>query len=294
MQTTQNQRPKSHSDQDDEYLIDFSKLLNEIRRSWRFLFAIIASSAICALLLTFAIPKRWEASATIQIGKIPSSNPSDQSLSIEEPSQTVERIKLREFRENVLTKMGLPLDPDEDKRTELLLNSLKGLAVKGTDFVNVSAEGYNTDEASTTLKLVNEEIQTEHKLLAQSVKTRLTNDLAVTKERILATTNEVSTIKNQLTVSGAYNGKSAFEPSIVAINLLSAKEGDLEKLKTQENMLSMQINDFETKSTKVINKIQVSKRAVYPKRSIFIGIGAFLGGLLGMMILLFRLPKKPN
>lgn len=293
MQTTPNQTSKLNLEQE-EYLIDAPKILAEIRKSWRILLSIIAITSILALLITFVIPKQWEATTTIQIGKMPSSSQTEPAQSIEDPTQTVERIKLREFRDNVLTKMGLPLDSEEDKRTELLLNSLKGVALKGTDFVNLTAEGYNTEDANTTLKLATEEIQTEHKQLIQPARTRLINDLAIAKEKITSSSAEVNALKSQLLASGAYKGNSAFEPSIVAINLLSTKEEELQQFKSQENLLSMQIGDFETQSTKVINKIQVSKRAVFPKRSVFLGLGILLGALLGLVIILIRLRNKTN
>ena len=271
---------------DDEYLIDLSKLWHTIKQSWKLIAVITTLSAILALALTFFIPKQWEASTTIHIGQVPL-NSAKLEL-IEEPSQTVERLKLREFKEKVLANMGLPIDENVDDRSDIVIDTLKGTATKGTEFVNLMARGYSTGEAEEALKATVDELKVAHALITEPVKKRLTQELQETNNKLTGLSTELKTLNAQMVASGTYKAGSEFAPSIVAINLLATKEAEVRTLKAQEIQLNAQLEACNERATQIINKIQVAKRAAFPKRSIFLALGLFFGLVLGVGVALMR------
>lgn len=275
---------------DDEYLIDLSKLWRVIRQSWRLIASVTFLCGALAIALTFFLPKKWEAVATLHVGRAPLSSNSLEL--IEQPSQTVERIKLRGFKEEVLLSMALPIEEDVDDRSDIVVDTLKGTATKGTEFVNLVVRGYSPQEAEAALKSTVDALQVEHALIAAPSKNRVAEELAEVTAKLVSTSVEFKNINEQMTASGTYKAGSEFAPSIVAINLLASKDAEMRTLRAQVIDLKAKLATFDEQSTKVINKIQATKRALYPKRSIFLASGLFFGLLLGVALALFRQSKS--
>jgi uncharacterized protein involved in exopolysaccharide biosynthesis len=283
-------QPNHLNTSDDEYLIDLSKLWHTIRQSWRLIAGLAFGGAAIALVVALMLPKEWAASATLQVGRMNQIN--GEWRTIEDPQQAVERLKLLEFKENVLTSLGLPLDEDEDDRSEIYFKSVKGVAVKGTDFITLSTHGFSTQEATQSLEATVSQLVAKHMSIAEPMRQRLAADMAETDLKLAASEEALKQLNAQLLASGTYKAGSEFAPSIVAFGLLDSKTAEVKALKNKEIELTSVLATLNEQTTTLVNKIQVSKRPVFPKKSIFLVLGLFLGLMAGVALALVRAARK--
>ncbi|WP_162818271.1 GumC domain-containing protein [Aquirhabdus parva] len=281
--------PNSNEANSIEDTLDLSILWQVIKISWRRMFITIFVAMIISLLLAFILPKKWEATGTLQVGRMPSL--SGDSRLIEEPPQTVERIKLREFKENVLARMHLPTEEHIDNRSDLVYKSLKGATITGADFVDLVVRGYSMNDAANTLNAATAELKAQHLLIVQPIKNRLTKELAEINDKLNQATLEEKNINNQMSAAGIYKPNAPFSPSIVASNLLVAKESEIRALKAQQIQYNALLASFDEQSTKIINRIYVSKMAIFPNKIIFLGLGFIIGSLIAFGLALHRYSK---
>ena len=283
-------QPNHLKTSDDEYLVDLSKLWQTIRQSWRLIAGLTFVGVAIALVVALMLPKEWEASATLQIGRM--HQITGEWRAIEDPQQAVERLKLREFKENVLASLALPLDEDEDDRSEIYFKSVKGVAVKGTDFITVRTKGFSTQEATASLDATMNQLMAKHVSIAEPMKQRLTAEMTETHAKLVASEEVLKQLNTQLLASGTYKAGSEFAPSIVAFGLLASKTAEVNALKSKEIALTAVLATLNEQITKPVNKIQVSKTPIFPKKSIFLVLGLFLGLMVGVAIALVRAARK--
>jgi uncharacterized protein involved in exopolysaccharide biosynthesis len=270
-----------------EIFLDLTQLKQILVSFWRLIALSILLSMFIAFMLTLIIPKKWEASATLQIGHIPAMTGStqiDTSKLIEDPAQTIERIKLRGFKGKILADLGLPIEENINNRTDLLINSLKGDALKGTDFLNLSARGYSKDDAQNTLITTIKEIEKIHTSITEPIKTRAIKDLSDTNSQF----NIANAALLKVNAAIASQVNNSFPASVVAIDLLGARQAEVNSLNFKRIQLETLIHATDEYSTKVINTIYVTKHAVFPKKSTFLILGAILGTLLGIGLALIK------
>lgn len=266
--------------------LDLSYIWSAILSSWQLILGVMSLFTVISLILVLTLPKQWEATATLHIGRMVTSN-GDQKL-IEDPTQTVERIKLIGFKQNILNRLHLPTEKGIDKRTDLLLTSLKGSVIQNTEFVSLSARGYSATDAAKTMQSTIVEIETVHAAVTKAAKDHILKESQETTKNLNAATIDLANLKNQLIVSGAYKATAAFAPSIIAINFLAAKEADVRMLQNQQIQYNARLAAFDEQATAIINIVNVSKKPVSPVLSTFLVAGALLGLLVGGWVALLR------
>ena len=283
-------QPNHLNTSDDEYLIDLSKLWQTIRQSWRLIAGLTFVGAAIALVVALMLPKEWEASATLQIGQMRQIN--GEWKTIEGPQQSVERLKLREFKGNVLASLGLPQDENEDDRSEIYFKSVKGVTVKGTDFISLSTRGFSTQEATASLDATMSQLMAKHVSIAEPMKQRLTAEMTETHAKLVASEEALKQLNAQLLASGTYKASAEFAPSIVAFQLLASKTAEVQMLKSKKIELTAVLATLNEQMTKPVNKIQVSTSPVFPKNNVFLVLGLFLGLMAGVALALVRAARK--
>ena len=270
-------------------LLNLSDIWLAMCHSWRLIFGVTLLFALSTFLLTLVLSKQWEATAMLRIGHIPSST--GELKLIEDPLQTVERIKLIGFKEKVLTDLHLPTDKGSDDRTDLLLKSLQGNVISNTEFINLSIRGYSAIEAKNSLKAIVKEIKATHTSIIQPAKSRAIKESQLITERLTATSLVLASLKKNMLAAGTYNASSAFAPSVIAINLLTSQESDVRTLQNQQIQYDTQIAAFDEQATSLVNTIYVSKKPAFPKQNIFLIVGTLLGLLVGTWIAILKYKK---
>lgn len=269
---------------ENEYILNISEIWRIVRLSWKLILGIVSIFLLVALVLTFILPKKWEASAALRIARVPSES-GDFKL-IEDPLQTVERMKLIGFKEKILSNMQLPTEKDVDNRTDLILSSLKTSAVKNTEFINISVRGYSKKDAITTIQVAITELQNVHAQMTLPTRSRINNELQVTTKNLSRTVEELSVLKGEMVNAGTYKATTDFSPRIIAIKLLTDTDETRRNLELQQIQLKNLLASLDEQSTALVSGINTPKRAIFPKRSVFLVLGVLLGLLTGIGVAL--------
>jgi len=272
-----------------EYQLNLSEFMKIMRKSWRLILGVVIFSLLISFLLALFLPKKWEASATLQIAKIPSETGAMKT--IEDPLQTIERLKLIGFKEKILENLHLPTKKGKDNRSNILIDSLKAYPIKNSEFITISVLAYSEQDAIKSIQTAIAELQATHTSMALPIKNRISKELQIANDNLSTTDSDISKLNNQMSNAGIYKTASEFSASIIASNLLAAKETTRSGLQLQLIQLNDRLSSLDEQSTKVINTIDSSDQPTFPKRSVMLILGSLLGLLLGLGIALWKNKK---
>lgn len=268
---------------DDAELVDINAMWLSIKRRWILIAACVIVAIAGATAFWSITPAEWKATATLQIGQLPVTP----TTLIESTTQAAERFNQRQLQDQVLTSAGLALDEHQDKRTALLRKTLKAIAGKNTNFVDVGVTAYSREDAkaylnTATLAL----IKTHEERLAPLIK-NLDDRLAVNSRQMTEAAAEKVRLEANLTNASASANGIKFEPSVLASNLISKQEDLIRGLTNERAALVDLHTKTNTFPTMIVDAIYVPTGPSSPKLSIFLVLGLLIGALAGVALALF-------
>jgi len=183
---------------------------------WRRKWLIIIGTLVCAItagIVAFNMPKIYEVSSSIEIGKIDSGF-------VEENSVISRKIKSISSREKIAQELSIPIEE-----------------IGGEDFLKISSESSKNfliittkietdkpDQGIKILKMVNQDILKDHQEKIEEAKKELADRITLNQNKIKDTETQIESLRKELSDKIAINE-----------NLIKIKE---EKRKTLENQLS--------------------------------------------------------
>ena len=256
-----------------EYRLKLSKFLELMRRSWRLILGVVLFSIFVSFVLTLILPKKWEASATLQIAKLPSD--AGEITSVEDPLQSVENVNQIGFKEKILNNLQLPTNKGQDQRSDILLDTLIASPIKNKEWINISVSAYSQQDALKSIQTAIAELQAMHAPMTTPSKNRLTKELQTVNQSLSTINNNISALNHQMSRGRVYSA---------ATNFLKAQESKKRALQLQQAQLNTHLSLIDELSTKPINPISNSNKPSFPNRIIFLILGAVLGLLSGIGI----------
>ena len=253
-----------------EYRLKLSQFLEMMRRSWRLILGVVLFSIFVSFVLTLILPKKWEASATLQIAKLPSL--AGDITSVEDHLQSVENINQIGFKEKVLKDLQLPTNKGQDQRSDILLDTLIASPIKNKEWINISVSAYSQQDALKSLQTAIAELQAMHAPMTAPTKNRLNKELQTVNHNLSLTDNDVSALSQQVSRGGVHSG---------AKYLLGVKSSARRALQLQQDQLNTQLSLIDELSTKPIYPINNPDKQTFPNRIVFLILGALLGLLAG-------------
>ncbi|NKI68020.1 hypothetical protein GN109_01200 [Collimonas pratensis] len=274
---------------EDAELIDLGAIWGSIKRRWALLLACVIVAIAAAGGGWRMTPAEWKATAALQIGQLPV-NP---TTLIEPTAQAAERFNQRQLQDQALLSVGLPLD-EQDGRVRLLRKTLKATPGKNTDFVDVSVAAYSQEDAKTYLNAAILALIKAHDARLAPLIKNLDDRIATNALQMSEAASEKTRLEANLKNASASPSGGKFEPSVIAINLIS-KQDDLIRGLTAERAALI---DLHTKTntfpTTIVDAIYVPERPASPKLSIFLAIGLILGALIGTILAMFLDRNRPK
>ena len=274
---------------EDAELIDLGAIWSSIKRRWVLLLACVVVAVAAAGGAWRLTPAEWKATAALQIGQLPV-NP---TTLIESTAQAAERFNQRQLQDQALVSVGLPLD-EQDGRARLLRKTLKATPGKNTNFVDVSVAAYSQEDAKTYLNAAIQALIKTHDVRLAPLIKNLDDRIATNSLQMAEAISERTRLEANLKNASASPSGGKFEPSVIAINLIS-KQDDLIRGLTAEHAALI---DLHTKTntfpTTIVDAIYVPERPASPKLSIFLAIGLILGTLIGIILAMFLDRNRPK
>lgn len=256
-----------------EYRLKLSQFLEMMERSWRLILKVALFFIFASFVLTLILPKKWEASATLQIAKLPSL--AGDITSVEAPLQSIENINQIGFKEKVLKDLQLPTQKGQDKRSDILLDTLIASPIKNKEWINISVSAYSQQDALKSLQIAIAELQAMHAPMTTPSKDRLIKELQTVNQSLSIINNNISALNRQMSRGRAYSA---------ATKLLQAKESRKRALELQQAQLNIHLSLIDELSTKPIYPINNPDKQTFPNRIVFLILGALLGLLAGSFI----------
>ncbi len=251
-----------------EYRLKLSIFLEMMGRSWRLILGVVLFSIFVSFVLTLILPKKWEASATLQIAKLPSE--AGEITSVEDHLQSVENVNQIGFKEKILNDLQLPTNKGQDQRSDILLDTLIARPIKNTELINISVSAYSQQDALKSIQAAIAELQATQAPMITPSKNRLNKELQIINQNLSMTDKDISALNHQMS-RGGYS----------VSGYIKAKEAAKRALQLQQDQLNGNLSLIDELATKPIYPINNPDKQTFPNRIVFLILGALLGLLAG-------------
>ncbi len=267
-------------------VITFEDGINFARRNSVRIIVCGLVGALIGLGLAFVIPKEWEATSVLQIGQLASE--SGPPAPIETTSRAVERIKLDQFQDIVLTRLGLPLDVGANRATDLFRNSSKVALLRNADLIQVSVRGNSPEEAKRFAQMYGEELISVHAALAKPSLDKLKADLAEVSDSLILEEKRRVRLATLLESRNRESVVGKFSENVLLNDIVSSNDKQLRQLRLQKNSIQERLDPERTFNTRVLGSVDVTRRAVFPKKSVLAIAGLLAGFFFAFALGLWR------
>jgi capsular polysaccharide biosynthesis protein len=247
-----------------------------IRRNFYVLLSSALLGACLGFVLTFVLPAEWEASGLIRIGQL--GRAGSAGASIEPALQVADRLKSKSFQNEVLKELKISTEDDNDQ-AENFRDQFK-VKLEKSDLINLSIRAGSRDEARRNLKVVAEELKFIHLKISAPTVDRWRDELNTINNELNKADVEAKRLNKSLAAQlNSLNALSFSQTSLLS-SILITREAELRTFRDTKNELEEQLSPERTFPTGILGNIEVSRKPVFPKKSIFVSAGFFLGLLL--------------
>lgn len=263
-------------------MVSFEDGVNFLRRHVGKIIGAGLVGAGIGLGLTFVIPKQWEATAIIQVGQV--ANDTANPTQIETTARTMERLKLNQFEDRILTGLGLPLEVGESRSTDLFRNSSQILLLRNSDLIQISARGHSPEEARRFTQAYCNELISVHAALAKPTLDKLGADLAEVQASLITEENRRKQLASLLDARGRAGIAGKFSENVLLNDIANDNDKQLRQLRLHKNSVEEKLSPERTFNTRILGAVDVTRRAIYPKKAIFTIAGLMVGLFFALML----------
>lgn len=255
--------------------IDFLKV------SWRWLVGGAFFGVACGAGYALMTENLYEAMAIVQPATIGIPNPVNVStttkgVEIEQPTQTLERLKSPTFYGDELIKVC------EKNSAEALAANVKASLLKGNSMIQINYRATSPRVAEACVSVIFNQISKTQAALAAPLTTRLVEQLDSTKQQLA----DIEPLRSQIATLMSRVSRSNLSPSDVAFVLYEREQAA--RLKNQLLLQAVQLEEPFTQSTKLLEPIYVAPNPVFPKKRQILLLSLICGLVLGGGVSLIR------
>ncbi len=254
--------------QDEIYLLDLWRIL---RREWRWcLLPLLLALALAALFLHGAT-RQWQATAWVQVGEF-GPTPAGRDPKLEPFQRVIDRIKTRQFQEQVLHSAGVALD---SRQAALYRDSLKLDPDPYANLIQLTLRAQSSQQARQLATATVAQLQALHRRIQAGPLQQATARLQELAADIAATQAERDRLLQQ-----QREGRGSVEQQLLGNMLLSEKTTTLRGLKAEREDLLGRLGTRYTYDTSAPWETYVPPRAAFPN-PVLVLAAALLAGLGG-------------
>ncbi|WP_374621801.1 hypothetical protein [Pandoraea sp.] len=269
--------------QSDADEISLADILDFARDNLKVIAGLAVLGAAIGVGSTFALQKKWEGKVTLQIGRAASAPVAGpESPLIESPQQTIARIELNAFRDNVAGELFPQLRNDANAlQTTTAWKSLKARALPGTAYVEITGRGTSPEQAEQVLNAASNRVEAEHAAILERTQMLPKQQLSFIDAAIAANTKAQEQLSKAL-------ASSKNSDSVIALGALQSARTERATLNESRYRISQMLAPDQSYNTRVVSATQVGVNAVFP-RKLYFGLGGLmLGAIMGVVIGLCR------
>lgn len=240
------------------------------------------------------VPKQWEATVVLQIGRVSVAQSQGQIayINVETPVLAAARVGLPEFQQSILRTLQLPYATGENRNTDLLRRTVEAKPVRDTDLVGIAVRGYSGEDALRFIDAIQNELVDAHAKLARPSLERLQAQSDHTVKSLEAARQQGARLA-ALAGERKTKGVDDFAENVLLNQMMADVSKQIQSLRDQQIQLQEQMNPNRSFITRPISKVIVSQDPVFPRRSIFASLGVIVGlGIAFLISLLFANERR--
>ncbi len=229
---------------------------------------------------SFTFTPEYDVQASVRISQIGGREP------VERPSRVLERVRSGQFKDSVAEAAGL--SPGESSGWGLVfVDSLRTRAVEQADVIAFQFRASGPEVGSRLSTAIVERLQSVHAPIAKPSIERLNSRLTDVVTQLARADEERKRIEERiLRDAGRTETSGNFSEKVLLADIMLKRESEIRTLREQRFELEEQLSPERTYPTSMLEPPSVSKRPVFPKRSMFAVDGALIGFLLAMVVAL--------
>ena len=254
----------------EEKEVDLRDYLNMVKKRWKIILIIFLVSTITGGVVSFLLPKTYEASAMVKIGRMRDSL-------LEEPSTVIEIFETKPTLEKVAEELNIP--PTQEKLQEL---ASKIKMKEKSDLLDIRGRGETPGEA---VKLVNGGIAVllrRHEQIFERAKVILEEYLASGKERLVEIEKEIEMLRKKIDELELTNSAAKAMVARGYMESLERSRDRYEQLQVELREKKME-ESYGTVSTELIIPPTIPEKPIAPKKKQNILIAGILGLFVGFV-----------
>lgn len=266
-------------DEDEDQEANIVDFFNFFKRNYRTLILTLLSGALIGLVLTYVIPKQFQATALVKIGQL--GNVGSAGTPIESSLQVVDRIKSRSFQDDVLEALKIETIDDDNSIVKRFRDTLN-VKLEKSDLMTLTVKALSREEAKRQLSSVIIQLNIVHRKMSNPTINRLNLELESIKTELKFAESESKRLANLLEIQPDTVTDKKFSQIALLSNLHISREGEIRSFNDTKRLLEEKLSQERTFPTHVLGRVEVTKKVVFPKKSIFMLIGTFIGLILGL------------
>jgi len=265
----------------EEKEVDLRDYINMLKRRWKIILIIFLAATITSGVVSFRLPKTYEASAMVKIGRM-------RDKLLEEPSTVTEIFKTKPILAKVSEELNVP--PTHEKLGELA-SKVKMREKSGLLEIKGKAE---TPEES--VKLVNGVIAVllkRHEGIFERAKVILEEYLASGKERLVEMEKEIEALQKKIEELEATNSEAEAMVARGYMESLERSRDRYEELRIELREKKME-ESYRTVATELVIPPTTPEKPIAPKKKQNVLIAGILGLFVGFFcVAIVEYFKKP-
>lgn len=272
--------------------LSFDQIAAFAKRRVRPIAGLAILGAVAGIGVALVIPDEWQATDVIQVGQttrtlIANGNTNVVVQPLESAARTVDRMSLRQFQDDVLNSLGLPLERARSRETAIVRDYAEAALRRDGDLVTITARGYSPEQAKQVVASYEKLIIDAHQALLQPSVNRMSAELQQAKSSLAAAEKREAQLNAQSTdmLRGA---EGRFSADVLRDSLAQRNEDELHRLAQRIEEIQEDLNPARTFNTRpLMAGIEVGDRPVFPRKSIAAELGALIGFAIGVCLGLF-------
>jgi len=254
----------------EEKEVDLRDYINMVKKRWKIILIIFLVSTITSGVVSFLLPKTYEASAMVKIGRT-------RGRLLEESSTVIEIFKARPILEKVAEELNIP--PTQEKLQELA-SKIKMKEKSG--LLEIRGRGETPEEAVKLVNGVTTVLLKRHEQIFARARTILEEYLASGKQRLVEIEREIKMLRKKIEELGATDSEAK------AMVVRGYMEG-LERSRDRYEQLQVELREkkmeesYGTVSTELVISPTTPEKPIGPKKKQNVLIAGILGLFVGFV-----------
>jgi len=254
----------------EEKEVDLRDYINMVKRRWKIILGIFLVATITSGVVSFLLPKTYEVSALVGIGKM-------KDKPLEEPSTVIEIFKTEPILEKVAEELNIP--PTYGKLQEL---ALKIKMREKSGLLEIRGKGETPEEAAKLVTGVVAVLLKRHEQIFEQAKVALEEYLASGNERLADMEKEIEMLQKKIDHIGAIDSDAKATVARGYMDSLERSRDRYEQLKVELRMKELE-ESYSTVRTNLVISPTTPESPIAPKKKQNVLIAGILGLFVGFV-----------